>query len=272
VTASALPGRSAALTVTTIDLWKTAALLLILLDHLWFYIWPDQLWLTAIGRAALPIFFFLIGFARTRNVPWFWWAAGTALTALDLWRHGGFDNICLNIMFNFAIIRLALPLIEKHVMSSWWRVALFALVLAALMPAAGQVIEYGTEGWLLAVVGLAHRLALDAGPDRARDPAWLVRRSLGAFVTIAYLAMELHDYEFGVAETWLMAGAVIVVSGLLLKFTPGVVPWRIPTLLSRIARQCGRRSLEIYIAQVLVLMSLGLVLDIGAADEDGDDE
>ena len=50
-------------TVTTVDLWKAAALLLILCDHLWFYIWPGQLWLTALGRAALPIFFFLIGFA-----------------------------------------------------------------------------------------------------------------------------------------------------------------------------------------------------------------
>ncbi|MGL4440255.1 MAG: TraX family protein [Bosea sp. (in: a-proteobacteria)] len=271
MTTIAVQEQSSARPVTTIDLWKSAALLLILFDHLWFYIWPEHTWLTAIGRAALPIFFFLIGFARTRQVPWFWWIAGAGLTALDLWRHGGFDNICLNIMFNFAMIRLALPIIEKHVMGAWWRVALFALVLAAVMPAAGQVIEYGTAGWLLAIVGLAHRLARDAGPDRARDPAWLVRRSLGAFVTIAYLGMELHDYGFGVAETWLMAGAVIIVSGLLLRFRLGAVQWPIHSLFRTLAQQCGRRSLEIYILQIVILMPLGLALDIDAADEDGDD-
>ncbi len=259
-------------TVTTVDLWKAAALLLILCDHLWFYIWPDQLWLTALGRAALPIFFFLIGFARTRHVPWFWWAAGAALTSLDLWRHGGFENICLNIMFNFAMIRLALPLIEKHMMRAWWRVALFALVLAALMPLAGQVIEYGTAGWLLALVGLAHRRALDSGGDRQRDPAWLIRRALGAFVTLAYIGMELYDYEFGVTETWIMAGGVILVSGLLLRFRRETVSVRLPSVLSALARLCGRRSLEIYIAQIVVLMGLGLALGVDAADEDGDEE
>lgn len=272
MTTAALPLPGSVRAVTTIDLWKTAALLLILIDHLWFYIWPDQLWLTAIGRAALPIFFFLIGYARTRRVPWFWWAAGAALTTLDLWRHGGFENICLNIMFNFALIRLALPLIETYVMRAWWRIALVALALAALMPFAGQIIEYGTEGWLLALVGLAHRLARDGGPDQARDPAWLIRRALGAFVTIAYLGMELYDYEFGVAEAWAMAGGVILVSGLLLKFSPGAVQWRIPSPLRMLARVCGRWSLEIYIAQIVVLMSLGLALGIDAADDDGDEE
>lgn len=262
----------AARAVTTIDLWKTAALLLILIDHLGFFIWTDQPWLTAIGRAALPIFFFLIGFARTRAVPWHWWVAGLALTALDGWRLADEGYPELNILINFALIRLALPLIERHVMAAWWRVALFAMLLAALMPLAGQVLEYGTEGWLLALVGLAHRRARESGPDKPRDPAWLTRRALAAFATLAFMAMQIYDYEFGVAETWIMAASVITVSGLLLMFRNRTASFQPPAPFAALFQLCGRYSLEIYMAQIVGLMALGMALGIEAADVDGDDE
>lgn len=276
MTTTALPASLSVRSVTTIDLWKTAALLLILIDHLGFFIWTDQPWLTAIGRAALPIFFFLIGFARTRSIPWFWWAAGLALTALDGWRLAGEGYPELNIMINFALIRLALPLIERHMMSVWWRVILFAALLAALMPFAGQWLEYGTEGLLLALVGLAHRRACDSGPDKPRDPAWLTRRALGAFATLAFMAMQIADYGFDVTETWIMAAAVISVSGLLLLFRNTEARFQPPAAVAPAFRFCGRHSLEIYMAQIAGLMALGIVLGIDAADiddgDDGDDE
>lgn len=259
-------------TLTTIDLWKTAALLLILVDHLGFFIWVDQPWLTAVGRAALPVFFFLIGFARTRAVPWFWWVAGLLLTALDGRRLAGEGLPELNIMFSFALIRLALPFVERHVFAAWWRVALFAAGAAALMPLTGEWVEYGTEGLLLALVGLAHRRALESGPDQPRAPAWLIRRSLGAFATLAFLAMQIIDYDFTVAETWVAAASVIVVSGLLLRFRNSNVRFRPPLVMAAVFRFCGRRSLEIYVAQIVGLMALGMALGIDAADINGDDE
>lgn len=258
--------------VSWIDLWKSAALLLILIDHVGFYLLPEQPWLLAVGRAALPIFFFLIGFAGPRRAPWFWWAAGAALTALDIWRAGSAADATLNILINFALIRLALPLIERHLAGDWRRMGLFALVLAAAAPWTGPYIEYGTAGWLLALVGLAHRRALAAGPDKPRDPAWLTRRALGAGATALYIGLELHDYEFPVFETWIMAAGVIAVSGLLLRFRPGDARPKPPAWLAHGLRIGGRRSLEIYIAQIVGLMALGLALGIAPADSDGDEE
>ncbi len=180
----------------------------------------------AIGRASLPIFFFLIGFARTRTVPWTWWAGGALLTGLDYARTGALADITVNILINFALIRIALPHIERHVIGSAWRTAAFALALAALALPANQIIDYGTNGWLLALVGLAHRRALEAGPDRARDPRWLMRRALGAFATLLFIAVEIDGYEFGVTEAWITAACVILASGLLLRFRPGDARWQ----------------------------------------------
>lgn len=262
----------AARPVSRIDCWKTAALLVILVDHLGFFILTDQSWMMAVGRSALPIFFFLIGFARTRSVPWFWWAAGFGLTALDGWRTGEWLSVDVNILVNFALIRLALPLIETHVFGDWRRVVVLAVVLAALMPVASPWIEYGTEGWLLALVGLAHRRALEAGPDRPREPAWLLRRGLGAFATLAFLAAQAAAYEFEVADTWIMAACVILVSALLLRFRPGEATWRPPEGLGMLLRFSGRHSLEVYMAQIIGLSLLGMALDIEAVDMAGEEQ
>ncbi len=257
---------------TAIDLWKTAALAVILVDHVGFFLLPEQPWLTAVGRAALPVFFFLIGFARSRHVPWFWWAAGAALTALDIWRLGGLEGATLNIMFNFALIRLLLPLIERHVFEHAWRLALLCVALALLIPFGEPFLEYDTQGLLLALVGLAHRRALESGPDSARDPAWLKRRALGAFATLAFIAGQIDSYAFGVTEAWIMAAGVILASALLLRFRPGEARWRLRGAAREVAAFCGRRSLEIYMAQIVILSTAGMAFGIDAADVDDDDE
>src|SRR4051812_49904540 len=90
--------------VTTTDLWKLVCLLQVLIDH-----WG------VLGRAAAPIFFFFIGLARTRRVPWSWVVLGLVLTAVDSWTSGtGLGKINLNILINFAFFRLLLPEVERR--------------------------------------------------------------------------------------------------------------------------------------------------------------
>jgi hypothetical protein len=258
--------------VTSTDILKALGLLLILFDHWAYYVQPELDWMHALARGALPIFFFLIGFAKTRGVPWFWLAAGVLLTLLG-WLHLGrdWDHVTLNILLSFAAVRLALPVVERHVMGSSWRVAGLVAVLLALSYPADMAIDYGTSGWLLALVGLSHRLALEAGPDKPRDPAWLTRRVLGAVATLLFVANEIHDYEFATFEAFIAAGSIIAASGILLRFRRVDLPWRPPHALAATLQFCGRRSLEIYIAQILGLMALGVALgvepDDGRADE-----
>ena len=60
--APAVPAR-----VGTTDWWKLAGLALVLADHYGLFFDPDTDGWRVVGRIAAPIFFFLIGFARTRR-------------------------------------------------------------------------------------------------------------------------------------------------------------------------------------------------------------
>src|SRR3712207_6715418 len=102
--------------VTTTDLWKLLGLLFVLVDHYGLFFVEDQTWWRLFGRIAAPIFFFLIGFARTRTVPWTWIAFGAALTVMGYVTLGGLKQITLNILLNFALLRLVvLPAVERSV-------------------------------------------------------------------------------------------------------------------------------------------------------------
>lgn len=265
------------LAVSTTDLVKAAGLLLILFDHWAYYVQPELDWMHAIGRGALPLFFFLIGFASARRVPPFWIIAGLGLTALDGWHAGGaFGAVNLNILISFALVRWALPLVERHVLASPWRLAAFVLALVAIAWPAGEVIDYGSAGWLLALVGLLHRRALAGGPDHARAPAWLARRLVGAVAALIFVGLEIHDYGFAtegrlVPDAYIAAASIIFASGALLRFRRVDLAWRPPSWLGAILRLCGRRSLEIYILQILGLMAVGVALGV-EPDTDGTDE
>src|SRR4051812_47424192 len=111
---SAASTRAAARPVTTTDLWKFTGLVLVLIDH-WGLLFADDPSWRVVGRGAAPIFFFFIGLARTRRVPWSWVVLGLVLTAVDSWTSGtGLGKINLNILINFAFFRLLLPEVERR--------------------------------------------------------------------------------------------------------------------------------------------------------------
>ncbi len=259
--AAGLPAAGHAARVSTTDLWKALALLLITLDHYGLFLDPAQDWWRVAGRASLPIWFFFVGFARSRTVPWTWLAIGIGLTLLDLW-YEDLDpaEAPLNIVLGFALIRLALPWIEERIWPSRWRIAALLAVLTLLLPVGGFIVEYGTEGWLLALVGLAHRRWLEA-PDG--ETLWR-RAAIAIYAGGAFCAVEIADFSFDPPQAAALIGLVAAVSALLVGFRRDDVQWQPPVPVAAFLRLCGRRSLMLYAAQIVILTLAAVMLGIDA--------
>ena len=54
--------------LTSHDLLKAFAVIIMVIDHAGYYFFPDQEWWRAIGRIGFPIWFFLVGHARGRVI------------------------------------------------------------------------------------------------------------------------------------------------------------------------------------------------------------
>jgi hypothetical protein len=252
--------------VTTTDAWKLFAIIFVLIDHYGLYFDPDDAWLRVFGRLASPVFFFFIGFARTRRVPWTWLAFGVVITAVDYWTSGG-RSMMLNILLNFALLRLTLPLIEAHVIDYPARLAIFVIVSAALVPLLDTTLEYSGEGWLWALFGLSHRLFLERG-----DAASRIRRiGLGVAAGIVYFVRERSDFGLDALQSTVL---VVLVAGLILglaQFRRADCPWQPPHFVRPVFTFAGRRTLEIYAVTLLAMQLLAYSIS-GADIDDGDYE
>jgi uncharacterized membrane protein YcfT len=245
--------------LTSTDLLKLAGLALVLVDHYGLFFDPDQTWWRVFGRPAAPIFFFLIGFARTNAIPAYWLVLGAILTGLDVISDG--RDASLNILFSFALLRLALPHVESFIAHKRFALPLLALLLAALAPLFGNVIEYGLSGWLWALLGLSARLALAGEPGSA-----LTRNIVAVICGVYYLTSEVLFWHLDFAQIIILALLIGALVGALLVFRRKDLEWRPPAPLAQTLNWIGRRSLEIYVGSTIAMQVVSLMLD--SEDED----
>lgn len=149
------------------------------------------------------------------------------------------------------------------------RLAVLVAASAAVIPVLDPILEYGGEGWLWALLGLAHRLLLDQEDRMAR-----LRRNLLALAAGAtYIVRERSDYGFDVLQSMLLAVFVIGLVLGLMRFRRATLAWQPPAPLRPIFAFAGRRTLEIYAVTLLVMELLAFSISGAAADDGpGDDD
>jgi peptidoglycan/LPS O-acetylase OafA/YrhL len=253
------------LAVTTTDLLKVIGVAAFLLDHYGLYFDPNQDWWRVFGRLAVPIFFFLIGFARSRSIPWSWVALGSALTALEVWTSwdDGLPGMSLNILFNFLILRLAvLPLMERVMLAQWRWLVLPILVIGfvLLISVSDRVVEYGTGGWLWALLGLSVRLAQEGqGQSRSSLQRW-IPAALAVVAAVAFVVRESIDQEFATAQIVTLATMIAVLTAGFLVFRRTALSVQPPAPIALLFHFCGRYSLEIYAITLFAMQFTGHVI------------
>lgn len=229
--------------VTTTDLWKAAAIVLVLVDHYGLYFVADPAPWRLAGRLAAPVFFFLIGYAPTDRVPWSWIVLGAVLTAERMLTEPAPGDLFANILISFALLRLAvLPLARDWAMPSPWGVAALILASTALIPWTKPLLEYGSEGWLFAFFGLAHRLAGESADPRA---AW-ARNTLALAAPTAWLISESANFAFGPGQAVTLAVLLAALAWGLAHFRRDVLRRQPPEPMAAALRFAGRWTLEIY--------------------------
>ena len=131
---------------------KLAAIISVSVDHFGYFFMEDDTWWGAFGRLAAPPFFFLMGYAQTRTVPLHWIGLGVVLTLLDS-SNNDWTWVTPNILLSFAFIRIARPYVQLLVQRRPWAAyALLVCGLLAVLPIATEIVDYGVEGWLWALV------------------------------------------------------------------------------------------------------------------------
>jgi TraX protein len=251
--------------VDNTDWLKTAAIILVSVDHIGYFFIEDAHWWNVFGRLAAPTFFFLMGYAKTRTVPLRWIWLGVTLTLLDSW-NTDWTWVPLNILLSLALVRIARPYVEILVQHHGWTA--FALLISALftvLPIAEKTVDYGAEGWLWAFFGLFQRMYVDGRPATDGDftaqgsapPAHAMTEKAGLMrllacivAAIVYVWQEQREFSFPHIHFGVFILGVGLLSTSLCLFQRGPCHIQPPEAIAGALRFIGRHTLEIYAIQL----------------------
>lgn len=241
--------------LTSLDLLKSLAVIIMVIDHMGAYFFPD-LWFRAVGRIGFPVWFFLAGYSSGRGVPEKLLIGAVILVAADVVL--GFGVLPVNALFTIMAIRLLIdpimkPVVEKKL--SIWVVA--AVLVAAIYPST-QLAEYGSMGIITAIFGylVRHR-------EKVADEKMITHYMYFSLITFVVLQQILFGFswlQIAVVTLGTLAIRLCLLNLKVVTFPrlsaklPGFAEWSLKFM--------GRRTLEIYVAHLLVFKFVAIYLAI----------
>jgi len=226
---------------------KVVALLIMTIDHLGAFLWPDLLWLRAIGRVGFPVWFFLVGHATRYHTgrELVLWALILTLASPLL----GLPFFLLNALITIIACQWVLRVIERR--DSFVREP-YALLFACVLfgPGTFALTEYGTLGLLYALMGYAVRTGQ---VRRARGRIC----ALMAFAT--YLAALPVSFAFSPAQYALAILGTAAITYYLAHFVHRPLSFSHAAFLRAPIVFLSRISLQYYVLHRCLLQALGLL-------------
>lgn len=240
--------------LTSYDLLKTLAVVLMLVDHLGAYYFPGHDWMRVLGRLCVPMWFFLIGYARSRDLGWPIWAGAVAVIATDV--IAGLHIFPMNILVSIIAVRLLLDGYAWLALKGPFFFCAGAVFLALATLPAAMLVDYGAMGLILAFFGY---LCRHQGGDPARRE--LVIFPYMIFCIVSYVFMQWLLFDFAMRHVAVLFAGTIVVLLALSDFRPAVLPRltaALPGAAVAMLKVTGRQTLLIYVGHLILMRLIGL--------------
>ncbi len=247
--------------LTSYDFLKFFAVVTMIVDHIGFFFFPDLDWMRVIGRMSFPVWMFLIGYAKTREIPKSMWIGCLVLLASNIVM--GEYVFPLNILALMIVMRLTLDGLARIVFKNKEGLFYSFLILSILALPLYMLIEYSTLGVLLALLGYAarHRGETCLGPVAEKI-------YFTAVMTIVASSQIFIFHFLGVLGYSAFAG-FMAVGVMLYLFKPQEYPVltsRMPFPFRWVLQFCGRYSLEIYVVHVIAFAAIAIAVGLHDAN------
>ncbi len=241
-------------TLTSYDLLKSLAVVMMMIDHVGAYIYTEDMAWRWLGSSA-PIWFFLVGYASSRHMgPLLWTGALILICANAI---AGFPFFPLNILAVILLVRACLDPLMRFAGTRPGSFCVAVLLITLLMPLGMITLEYGTLGFLLAMFGYIMK------HQEENDFYARIAPPFMAFIMVVFMLFHMATYSFtqtGLLWFFISSAAVFL---LVYRFRPTTYPMltqRLPSALIVILQAMGRNSLIFYVFHVVLFMAIGMAL------------
>lgn len=243
MTAKQLPS-----TVTHLDIIKTIAVIVMVIDHIGMYFFPDISWFRAMGRIGMPVWFFMVGYARGRDLPNRLLIGALILAVADIVL---FNRVFpMNALVTIIILRFVIDYVMEFVLRSRYLFVLSSILLALFYVATNFVVEYGTLALIFACLGYLTR-----HKNKVMEVTFMTNKDYIGFAIATFIAFCLfQNAQFGFDDIQfaMMGILTFICMGILMTMRPMIFPQIKSRMMIVSLQYCGRKTLDIYVAHLLL--------------------
>lgn len=243
--------------ITSYDLLKAFAVVIMICDHIGFYFYPDDMWWRAVGRIGFPVWFFLIGYAHSRDITKSLLIGSVILLATAMLF--GLYVFPLSALVTIICLRLMIDRVGRGALSSMQAMAglMIGCVLIALPT--GILVEYGTMALAFAVFGYMVRARQDG-----REVSMDMQVMCMMLATMSFVLIQQFTFQFDEPQLYFVGIGTLGIMIILFFFTKmefSRLTSALPAPFKILIQFLGRRTLEIYVAHLVLFRIAGLFLD-----------
>jgi hypothetical protein len=222
------------------DILKLVALSAMVMDHAGEYFWPQAEWMRAVGRAAFPLFLFLVGYSGVWKIK-----SDIVLFALVIivcTLLTGHPLFPFNILATIIMARCVMAWITPASLSPRWLSGLF--IISVVWYPLLLWCDYSTLAILFAMCGYLRRHA-----PGDRKTILFLYATLAVQVIVQYIS-----FHFQVLPACIMLVVTALDAYLMLDFTLRPVQIVMPIALRRTLLWASHNTLLIYALHVIAFM------------------
>lgn len=177
--------------INTHDALKFLAVVIMTIDHLGAYLYPEMLWFRAIGRITFPVWFFLVGYSKSQKFDTYF----ILLAVFVQYVHIGtfYPVFPMNALFSIIVCRFFIRALMAKDSLFILRVGL-ALVFVGFIPLAydgsAKLFEYGIIALQYALMGRIIRMRNDGENVDSRF-AWVYT----ALICFYFVFIQMATFE-----------------------------------------------------------------------------
>ena len=242
-----MPTKQLPVDLTYLDIIKTLAVIVMVIDHLGLYFFASEDWFRAIGRIGMPVWFFMVGYASTRDLPNRLLIGAVVLAAADFLL---FQKLfAINALVTIMLLRLCIDYVMNFVTQSRYLFYLSAVLLILLSIPTAMAVEYGTMGLLFAIAGYLVRHKEDV-----LELTFVTEKDFVGFMVLTFIgfcAIQNGQFGFNEAQLFVMSVFTAITMVALVTMKPTVFPNFKNPITKKILQYCGRHTLDIYVVHLV---------------------
>jgi hypothetical protein len=229
--------------LTTHDVFKFFAITLMVVDHVGYIFFPEELWWRVAGRLCVPIWIFFAGYARPNKFHDELIPLGAMLVLTDWWV--GEHILPLNIFATIIVCRMFVDYAETLTHDAMALATLLTISLI-LLPLTVFLFEYGSQVFPQAIAGFYARYYRGH---------WLAAVSLG-LAWLIFCTMQTLSFEFSPLQTGSVFAGCAVVCLTLHRYELKTLPQTEGHLLAKPVAFIARNSHYVYTLHLIAFLLL----------------